>query len=84
MHFRETNTDASMHFRNANTDPTMHFRKANTEFLLQVVLPTLLTISLPAIHRRHYSLRWRGNLIPAYIKLALSLFAFSFQNPANI
>ena len=46
MHFRETITDPSMHFRKANTDPSMYFRKANTEFLLPVLLPSLLTISL--------------------------------------
>ena len=49
MHFRETNTEPSMHFKRANTDQTMNFRKANTEFLLLVLLPTLLTISLPTL-----------------------------------
>ena len=49
MHIRETNTEPSMHFKRANTDQTMNFRKANTEFLLLVLLPTLLTISLPTL-----------------------------------
>ena len=47
MHFRET--DTSIHFRKANTDPSMHFRKAITEFLLPVLLLTLLTFSLPTL-----------------------------------
>ena len=49
MHFRKGNTDQSIHIRKANTDPSMHFRKANTEFLLLVLHPTLLTISLPTL-----------------------------------
>ena len=49
MHFRETNTEPSMHFRKANTDPSIHFRKASTEFLLLVLFPTLLTISLSTL-----------------------------------
>ena len=49
MHFRETNTEPPMHFRKANKDSSMHFRKANTEFLILVLLPTLLTISLSTL-----------------------------------
>ena len=49
MHFGETNTDLSVHFKKANTDPSMHFRKTNTEFLLPVLLPTLLTGLLPVL-----------------------------------
>ena len=49
VHFKETNMDPSMHFRKANMDPSMHFRKANTEFLLQVLILTLLTISFSSL-----------------------------------
>ena len=45
MNFRETYTKSSILFRKANMDPTMNFRKVNTDFLLLVLLPTLLAVS---------------------------------------
>ena len=49
MHVMGTNTDPSIHFRKAKTDPPMHFRRADTEYLLPVLLPTLLTTSLQSL-----------------------------------